>query len=264
MFGYLNRGESHGWSWYSNRITPFCNLYPSRLSLVISSATPHHFTSTKALYHQVVLFFKLTLEPFTPSPLALRLLSLLSGDYNMSSTNNSNTPTTTSPLSIILVLICWTYICMSIFLAMARRTLLPAVHRFLARIQQEQHQQRQQELARRRRLHAHLQRIRLNATAAAAAQRLRDDEEWRAWVAERDRRIATAVEAQEPAVAARRAEEYGARLRRELEADFARLDRIDGVDEEQRFQPAEGSLLFESDGEDPEVDCEEMKAESDG
>ncbi|KAH6612775.1 hypothetical protein C7974DRAFT_454951 [Boeremia exigua] len=133
-----------------------------------------------------------------------------------------------SDLGIFVMLMATFFVMAFAARGIARRALFPPVHRFLLRWQQAQQRQQQQqqlqELDRQRRLHAHLEEVRYNEEVARVRdliiRQLQEDPEYREWVEQLESYAAT---------------------------------RQQGPREQQPFQPAPGSLLYESDNEDPEV-----------
>jgi hypothetical protein len=225
----------------------------------------------KALSRQSTSFSEPTLNPYASSLLASRLLDLLLGDYNMPSTF---VDFAASPAGILLVLFFSSFVLGSLVRVVAHRTVLPAVRQFLL----EQQQRRRQELERQARLHFHLNDVRRRAMAVAAAaehvERVLADRAWLRDMEDRGHRQQEAIQAQEPAVAARQAEEHAAYLRRELEIKLGQLEvedrhREDAVvfakynDDKQQYRPAKDGLLYDSDDEDPEVIRGDKKGKKD-
>lgn len=134
-----------------------------------------------------------------------------------------------SETGVFLLMFILAFIWLSITRAVARRTLLPAVHRAVL----DQQQQRQQELERQDRLHFYLDNVRRRAMVAAAAaehaRRVQEDLVWAREMDDRNRRIQDAIQGHEPAVAAKRAVEEGYETyrRRDLEIKLGQLEEDD-------------------------------------
>lgn len=175
-----------------------------------------------------------------------------------------------SPMGMFLVLLTSAFFLGFLIYAVARPTLLPTVYRYLV----EHSQQQQAEIERKERLRFYLDDVRRRAvTAAAAAEYAERVEADRAWLRDMEdagRRQQEAIQAQEPTVAARRAQaqEFGLLLRRDLEVKLGLLEASDQkeedaaaaakhwANEQHPYRPEKGGLLYEtyeSDEEDAEV-----------
>lgn len=175
---------------------------------------------------------------------------------------------TASPVGMFLVLFLSVLVLGFIVRAGARWALLPAARRFFIEQQQQQQLQRQQELDRQARLRFYLDDARRRAIAAAAAaehvRHLQADRKWLMEMDERGRRHQKVIQAQEPAVATGRVEEYTAYLRRDLEIKLGKLEADEKhledaaafakySDDKQQYRPAKGGLLYDPNDEDPDV-----------